>query len=80
MCADYKLTNKKMNETLRRYLLSSSTTFLTAFFGSLAFQIGNGMSIQFTGAFVLSLLSVAVRAGIKVLVESGVGQHADPTV
>lgn len=69
-----------MNDTLKRYLLSSSTTFLTAFFGSLALQLGNGSPMQFTGAFFLSLVAIAVRAGIKVLVESFAGQHADPTV
>lgn len=63
--------------TVQRYLISSSTTFLTAFFGSLAIQIGSGQPMQFTGAFLLSLLSVAARAAIKMVVESGVGQHAD---
>ncbi len=64
-------------EVMRRYILSSATTFLTAFFGSLAIQLGNGTGLQFTGAFVLSLLAIASRAGIKLVVESFVGVHAD---
>lgn len=66
-----------MNDTIKRYLLSSSTTFLTTFFGSLALQLGNGHGLELTGAFLLSLLSVAARAGIKAIVESAAGQHAD---
>ncbi len=66
------------NPTIKRYLLSSLTTFLTAFFGSLAIQIGNGTGLQFTGAFVLSLLAIAVRVAVKAVVETAVGQHADP--
>lgn len=64
--------------TIQRYLISSLTTFLTTFAGSLSLQIGSGVGIQLTGAFLLSLIAVACRAAIKAVVESGFGQHADP--
>ncbi len=63
--------------TFKRYLLSSLTTFLTAFFGSLAIEVGHGLPVQLTGAFVLSLILIAVRAGFKFVVEGWVGVHAD---
>jgi hypothetical protein len=68
-----------MQTNYNRYLVSSLTTFLTGFFGTLALQLSAG-GLQFTQAFVLSLLMVGVRAGIKAVVESFAG-HADvPTV
>ncbi len=63
--------------TIYRYITSSITTFLTTFLGSLSIQIGSGVGIQLTGAFILSILSVAARAGVKACVESAVGTHAD---
>ena len=66
--------------TVYRYLVSSLTTFLTALFGSLAIQIGSGVGIQLTGAFLLSIISVAVRAGFKATVESVTTTHGDPQV
>lgn len=65
-----------MNDTIKRYLISSTTTFLATFFGSLALQFQNG-GMYFTGAFVLSLLAIAARAGIKAVVEGLIGTHAD---
>lgn len=67
-----------MNPTIKRYVLSSATTFLTSFFGVLAMQLAGGVPADVTGTFVLGLITVAVRAGIKALVESAAGQHADP--
>jgi hypothetical protein len=64
--------------TLQRYFTSSLTTFLTAFLGMLTIELGNGVTLQFTGVFWFSLLTVAVRAGIKAVVESFTTTHADP--
>jgi hypothetical protein len=65
-----------MNQTVKNYLVSSLTTFLTAFFGTLALSLQSG-HLMFTLAFVLSILSVGARAGVKAVVESFVGS-ADP--
>lgn len=65
------------NPTVKRYILSSISTFSAMFFLSLSLQLTNGSGIQLTGAFLLSLLSVAIRAGAKAVVESFAGQHAD---
>lgn len=59
-----------MNETLRRYLVSSLTTFLTMFFSVLAMQITAAGSIEFTSAFWIGVLSVAARAAVKAVIEA----------
>lgn len=66
-----------MNVTIKRYILSSVSTFSAMFFMSLGLQITNGGGIQLTGAFILSVLTVAIRAGVKAVVEGFAGQHAD---
>ncbi len=66
-----------MNPTLKRYLLSSVSTFLTVFLGSLSLSIGNWSGTVITSALVWSLVLSAARAAIKAVVESFAGQHAD---
>jgi hypothetical protein len=68
-----------MQTTIQRYMLSSLTTFLTAFLSALALQLSNG-DIVLTGAFLFSILSVAARIGVKAVVEGFAKQNADKTV
>lgn len=66
--------------TLERYLISSLTTFITAFSGVLVLQLSSGNGVGFTSAFFLSILTIAARAGIKAVVESFSGHADQPTV
>lgn len=59
------------NETFKRYLVSSLTTFLSTFFAIVGLQISLG-AIDFanlTSATLVSVLMVAGRAGVKAVVE-----------
>lgn len=59
-----------MNPTLKRYLVSSLTTFLSVFFLSIGSGLhAGGMDIFTTGAIV-SLISLALRAGVKAAIEA----------
>ena len=62
----------------QRYALSSLTTFAAAAVLALASQIVQGMTIEWTISFWFALISVAIRAGVKALLEGAVGQNADP--
>ncbi len=66
--------------TVQRYIVSSITTFLTTFIGSLSLQLSSGVGIQLTGAFWLSLIMVALRVAGKAVVEGIFTAHADPVV
>lgn len=66
-----------MNPTIKRYLISSTITFLTAFFGTLAIQLNAGFPPVVNVAFVVAILSSAARAGVKALVEWVATQNAD---
>lgn len=68
-----------MNDTTKRYIISSVTTFLTAFFLTLASQFATGaLTVETLNvAFVLSLIAIASRAGVKAVVESFTASHAD---
>ena len=68
-----------MNDTMKRYIVSSVTTFLTAFFGVLAIQLGSGVPLELTWTFVFGVASVAARAGVKAVVESIASKPGDPT-
>lgn len=59
-----------MNSTLRRYLVSSLTTFLTSFLGILALQISAAGTVEFTYAFWFGVITIAARAAIKAVVEA----------
>lgn len=64
-------------DTLKRYALSSLTSFLTGAFISLGVQFSSGLPIVWTSAFWVGVLIVAARAGVKAVIEYAVGQHAD---
>lgn len=66
-----------MNPTLKRYLISSLTTFLAAFFGWLALELKAGVPIDITMAGIIGLTGVAGRAGFKAVVEYLAGALAD---
>jgi hypothetical protein len=68
-----------MNPILKRYVISSLTTFLTTFFGSLSLQIGAGAFTAgtVTVSLILSILAIAGRAAVKAVIEAIAGQHAD---
>lgn len=71
-----------MNDTFKRYLVSSLTTFLTAFLTILAGQISAG-AVDFshvTANVVISVILVAFRAGIKAVVEKYAPISGDPVV
>ena len=64
--------------TYKRYILSSLTTFLTVFISTVAIQISSGTVMLSSGAFWLAVVAVGLRAGVKAIIESLVGQNADP--
>jgi hypothetical protein len=68
--------DKRMNPTIKRYILSSITTFVTVFAATVTMHLGSG-SILWTTTFWLSLCLVAMRAAVKAVVESFAGTHAD---
>lgn len=59
-----------MSETMKRYLVSSATTFVTTFAGSISLQLSVGTPTELNQAFVLSILAVAGRAAVKAVLES----------
>lgn len=65
-----------INNTFKRYLLSSLTTFLTAGISVLAIQL-SAQSIQWTSTFWFAIGAVVVRAGFKAVVESLAKHNAD---
>jgi hypothetical protein len=67
-----------MNPTLKRYLLSSLTTFLTVGISALAVELSTN-SVQWTWTFWLTIAMVVIRAGFKGIVEGLAGNNADIT-
>lgn len=57
-----------MNETQRRYLISSLVTFLTTAIVTIGLMLEQG-PVEWTGAFLFSVLMVAARAGVKAVVQ-----------
>lgn len=69
-----------MNPTFKRYLISSTTTFVTAFLISVGSQLG---SVQITPetlgwGIALSIGFTALRTAVKAVVESLSGTTGDP--
>ncbi len=69
-----------MNPTLKRYLISSATTFVTAFIISVGAQL---TTMQITPetlgwGIVASIGATACRAAIKALIEAFSGTTGDP--
>jgi len=56
-------------QDLKRYLISSGITFLSAFLMSMALQINVMSAEAITGSAILGALLVAFRYGIKALAE-----------
>ena len=61
-----------MNQTLKRYLISSTTTFVTAFLISVGAQLAmTTITPETIGwGIVLSIAAAAFRAAVKAVVES----------
>lgn len=58
-----------MNNTLKRYLISSGVTFASAFLMTLGLQLQSGVSVQLTLPIVLGFVLVGLRAGVKAVAE-----------
>lgn len=69
-----------MNPTIKRYLTSSTTTFLTVFFATLSVNIGHLNGAIISGTLVWSLIMIAARAAVKGVIEKLTGDHADVPV
>lgn len=71
-----------MNQTLKRYLVSSATTFVTAFLISVGAQINTTQVTPATlgWGIVLSIGAAACRAAIKAVIEGFSGTTGDPQV
>jgi len=59
-----------MNETTKRYIISSVTTFLAVFLTTLGAQLQVSGGIEFTQAFFFGAVIIASRAGVKSVVEN----------
>ena len=59
-----------MNDTMKRYLVSSLTTFLAVFLTTVGAQIGTIGQVEFTYAFFISIVLIGIRAATKAVVES----------
>lgn len=59
-----------MNPVLKRYLVSSLTTFLTTFLSVAALQIQAAGGVELTSAFFVGIAGVAIRAAFKAVVEA----------
>lgn len=58
-----------MNETTKRYLISSAITFLSTFLVVLGSQLGDVSQDTFSNGALLGIIITAGRAGVKVLAE-----------
>ncbi len=69
-----------MNPTLKRYLVSSLITFITAFLGSITLQLNSGAldATNLTIATILSIFATAARAAVKPCVEYLFASKGDP--
>ena len=69
-----------MNTTLQRYLISSGTTFVTAFLISVGAQLAlTSITPETLGwGIVASIGATAVRAAIKAVIEAVSGSTGDP--
>ncbi len=59
-----------MNDVTRRYLVSSLTTFIAMFATTVGAQLTLAGTVEFTFAFWAGVITIAVRAAIKAVVES----------
>ena len=68
-----------MNQTLKRYLISSATTFVTAFLISVGAQLtmANISPANLGWGIVISIAVAGFRAGVKAVVEGLIGATGD---
>ena len=64
-------------DTIKRYALSSLSTFVAVGLMTVGQEISAGTPIMWTTAFWLALLMVAARAGVKAVIEGLAQQNAD---
>ncbi len=71
-----------MNQTLKRYLVSSGTTFVTAFLMSVGAQLTTAHITPETlgWGIVLSIAAAGFRAAIKAVIEGFSGLTGDQTL
>jgi hypothetical protein len=69
-----------MNPTIKRYLISSATTFVATFLitGGVSIQNGALGNDAITASILFGIFMVAFRAAVKAVVEGFAGM-ADPT-
>lgn len=69
-----------MNATLKRYLISSTTTFVTAFLISVGAQLATANITPATlgWGIILSIGAAACRAAVKAVIEAFTGLTGDP--
>lgn len=69
-----------MNSTIKRYLISSTTTFVTAFLISVGSELSSAhINPETLGwGIVLSIGFTAIRTAVKVVLETFLGASGDP--
>ena len=70
-------SKSNMNQTTKRYLISSAVTFLTAMAVVILANIDNITLQSFQDGSIISIMFVAARGGVKALLEFLVGQTAN---
>lgn len=66
-----------MNPTVKRYLVSSVTTFVTMFIISIAAFVADAGSVEWTSAFWFAGITTGIRAAFKAVVESLASQTGE---
>lgn len=66
-----------MNPTLKRYLVSSIVTFVATFLGTISLQLSGGLPVEITAPVILGILGIALRAAVKVVIESLVASFSN---
>lgn len=67
-----------MSDTTKRHVVSGLQTFAAAAILDVSAQLSVIGHIEWTSAFFVALLGVAIRAGIKAVVEMTMGASGDP--
>lgn len=66
-----------MNPTVKRYLVSSVTTFVTMFLIALGAFVADAGAVEWTSAFWFAGITTGIRAAFKAVVESLANQHGE---
>lgn len=67
-----------MNLTLKRYLMSSLTTFITIFLATISIQVSGASGVLWSTTFWFTVALTAFRAAVKGVVE-GLGGTSTTT-